>query len=287
MKVGTTNSWDIYAYSFMVGALYALLKGFQKNRKKYFIFSGIFLGLSFLSKGPVAFYGMLLPFLFSYILIFKKHEFFKNKINLTILVTVATGLSYLWPLLVYFKFPEAFTNVVKKEAFTWSGKHVQPFWFYLNVFVYTGVWIIFSIITLFKPFMEKRVKNRKLYYFSYIWFSTAFVLLSSIPMKKERYGICLYIPMALMIAQILQFFISVPRHHQNIKKEDRIIKFHSMLMCILAFSVPIIFYFHGVLTNELSILKFIAISILFTFLGVAFIVSIRKKNEFQNFTYTY
>ena len=281
MKVGTTNSWDIYPYAFMMGALNSLLNGFQKNRKKHFILSGIFLSLSFLSKGPVGFYSMLLPFLFSYILIFKTQEIFKNKINLAILIIVALVLSYLWPLIVYFKFPDVFTNVIKKEASTWSNKHVQPYWFYLNVFAYTGVWIAFSITTLFKSFMEKRVKNRNLYYFSYIWFLTAFVLLSLIPMKKERYGIPLYIPMALMIAQLLYFFISRSKEHSNRKIDDMVIKFHSIFMSCLAFSVPVLFYLNGVLKNEVSILNFIFILILFTLLGSAFIVLIRKKSDFK------
>lgn len=281
VKVGTTNSWDIYPYVFMLGAIYTMLVGIEKKRRSYFLLCGVFLAASFLSKGPVAFYGMLLPFLFSYILVFKRELILRNKLNLLIALATAAMLSLLWPLLVYLKSPEVFMAVMKKEVSTWGNKHVQPFWFYINVFGYTGGWITFSTAALFKPFMEKRVKNKKLYYFSYIWFLTTFIMLSAIPMKKERYGLPMYIPMAVMISQLLYFFIRNPKNYAHIKRENMILKIHLILMSMLAFSVPVLFYINGFLKGTVPLLKFIFIFTLFTLLGGMFAAFIRKKADFK------
>lgn len=65
-------SWDIFCHTFMLGAIWLLVCGWQKEKQssRAYIFAGILMGLSFMSKGPVSFYSLLLPFLLSYISVF-------------------------------------------------------------------------------------------------------------------------------------------------------------------------------------------------------------------------
>ena len=55
--MGRTATWDIYCHAFMMGAIYYLYLALRQNPCKwtYFIGAGIFMGLSFLGKGPVSF----------------------------------------------------------------------------------------------------------------------------------------------------------------------------------------------------------------------------------------
>ena len=67
LKLGATNSWDIYSVVFMTGALTALM---QQGRG--WLLAGVLLmAASVLSKGPVQLYTMLLPFLVT-LLIFRR-----------------------------------------------------------------------------------------------------------------------------------------------------------------------------------------------------------------------
>lgn len=67
--MGRTASWDIYCHAFMMGGISHLaiaLKG-QAVFWRDFLLSGVFTGLSLLSKGPVSLYALFLPFLVSYV----------------------------------------------------------------------------------------------------------------------------------------------------------------------------------------------------------------------------
>ena len=79
--MGRTATWDIYCHAFMIGAIYYLYLALRQNTCKwtYFIGAGIFMGLSFLGKGPVSFYALLLPFVCAYILYYRKETQMKGK----------------------------------------------------------------------------------------------------------------------------------------------------------------------------------------------------------------
>ena len=65
---GRNGQWDIFTHGFMMVCIYYLYLFFTSENKKYqrAIIAAIFLGLSFMSKGPVSFYVLLLPFLISF-----------------------------------------------------------------------------------------------------------------------------------------------------------------------------------------------------------------------------
>ena len=65
IDMGRRGSWDIYCHSFMMLGIWALSFGLNKKESAYgvFAFVGVSMALSFMSKGPVAFYTLLMPFL--------------------------------------------------------------------------------------------------------------------------------------------------------------------------------------------------------------------------------
>jgi len=88
--MGRTATWDIYCHAFTMGGIYFLHKGIfhtknidneniasaddsyndsVKHLYSSLLFAGIFFGLSFLSKGPTSYYGLLLPFIGAVLLV--------------------------------------------------------------------------------------------------------------------------------------------------------------------------------------------------------------------------
>ena len=73
--MGRSATWDIYCHAFMMGAIYYLTRALydgtdekkQRRNWQWFALAGVFMGLSFLSKGPVSFYTLLLPYLITLI----------------------------------------------------------------------------------------------------------------------------------------------------------------------------------------------------------------------------
>jgi len=71
IKLGAENTWDIYTYSFAFCASLAFYVYIKYGEKKNLYRMGILLVLSFLSKGPVGFYSLFIPFLQIFYSIFK------------------------------------------------------------------------------------------------------------------------------------------------------------------------------------------------------------------------
>ena len=65
--------WDIFAHGFMFIAIYYLFNSLKNSfTKNHNILIGILIGLSIMSKGPISIYALLIPFLLSYLLVYKK-----------------------------------------------------------------------------------------------------------------------------------------------------------------------------------------------------------------------
>ena len=70
---GRNGQWDIFAHAFMLFAIFQLFKAFETDQKAWrnWLLAGLFLGFSFMSKGPVSLFALLLPFLIAYGIIYK------------------------------------------------------------------------------------------------------------------------------------------------------------------------------------------------------------------------
>lgn len=196
---GRNGQWDIFAHAFMVFAIYQLFKAFEATELlwKQWLLAGLFLGLSFMSKGPVSLFALLLPFLIAYGIVFKYKQLgSKVKPLLTSLLLFAV-VGFSWAAYIYFTDTSSAEYIADKETLAWSNRSVKPFYHYWSFFTQSGVWTYFSFLALLYPFMLKRVDNKKHYQFSLFWTLSAVILLSMIPEKKERYLLPVLIPMAL------------------------------------------------------------------------------------------
>lgn len=65
--------WDIYTHGFMLASIYFLFKFLNSSSTsyRYILWAACFLGASVLSKGPIAIYALLLPFILAYAFTYK------------------------------------------------------------------------------------------------------------------------------------------------------------------------------------------------------------------------
>lgn len=187
--MGRTATWDIYCHAFMMGAIYFLcrgLSGHSAHQYRYFPIAGLLMGLSFLSKGPVSFYALLLPAVVAYAIFYPcslRHKW--GGFILMILIALAVG-SWWYIYLLLFE-QNAVEAVIHKESGAWTGHNVRPWYYYWRFFTETGIWAVLMLAALFVPYWRKHIERNKLYTFSITFTLLVLVLLSLMPEKKIRY----------------------------------------------------------------------------------------------------
>lgn len=258
---GRDNQWDMYTHSFMMVSIYFLLKLFQQDSHELLNSSiaGVFLGLSFLCKGPVSLYALFLPFLISYIIVYQIP--FKRKV-IYLLNSLLLGLiiGQSWFTYVRFNDPESFKIIAIREASNWGTYEVKPFYYYWNFFIQSGLWAIPSFTALLYPYLKSRVGNLKAYRFGILWTLISVILLSAIPEKKVRYLVPALIPLALTTGFYIEYLMI---NLTSIKSKEKIWTFFSYgMIALIGFIFPfvLIFLIKGVIKDYL--LLFVCSSIL-------------------------
>jgi len=240
---GRNGQWDIFAHAFMMVGIYQFYLAVinKKIRWRYWLSAGLFFGLSFMSKGPVSFFALLLPFLLAYGLVYRFKGFNKTKwkpLLITVLIMLIIGLW--WGIYIYLTDISSVKEIADKETVAWANRNVRPWYYYWSFPIQSGVWTIFGFISLAYPYLKKRVVNLNQYKFTLLWTLIAVVLLSLIPEKKPRYLLPVLIPLAFNISFLLNYII------QNAKKLNKvelfITRFSFGLIAFIALVFPIVGY---------------------------------------------
>lgn len=284
--IAITNEapWDIYTHGFMLIGIYFLYLFFGElsDKWKNSVLAGLFIGLSFMSKGPISFYGLLLPFLISYALIFKFGGFkeHKKQLPLLLLVLVAIVVGIWWFLYVRLADPGAFLAITKKETANWSSYNVRPFYYYWSFFVQSGLWTVPAFISLLYPYLKNRVSHKKAYRLTFWWTILSLLLLSIVPEKKTRYLVPVLIPLALntgiYIKYILDYFGTALTSREKIP-----VYLHFGIMGIIGIAFPVGSYF--ILGDKLGdfLSYYITSSLALAIIGILLFVHLKKQRLFH------
>lgn len=232
IKIGNENSWDFYTYAFALGGVLFFVRGLKRDGLVNFLISGVFVGLSFMSKGPVGIYGLMLPFFIGHIFVYGIEEYKRNykKIILTAFVSIVVG--GLWWFLIYLEYGDILLQVVKKEERTWSNSHVKSIFYYLDYFIYMGVWIVFSLATYKRDWVARISEDKKYSRFVFIWQILVIIALSVIKMKKKRYGIPIFMVSTLGVGNIVYYLYNTIFEKLN-KGEKYLVNTHKIFLGIL------------------------------------------------------
>ncbi len=278
-------SWDIFCHSFMMGSISFLTMGLMKENPSiwYFVLSGIMGGLSFMSKGPVAFYSMLLPFLLSFIVSFGFSAFRGKRRKIFVAILVCIIMSSLWPLYLYLNIPYESIKIAHQEVYAWSHRHTRPLWYYAMFPAVSGIWLFLLLPLLIPGFAKKRVTEIVPYRFLIMWIIFTVLLLSFIPEKKDRYLFPVIIPVSILIASYIEYIFL---HIEKLSKVDKKIFILQIIMIILcAISIPGVFIYSLISFHEFSLLMLFMVmtSLVFTFY---LIKSIKKNDFYKGFLYS-
>lgn len=274
-----TGAWDIYCNAFMLGAIWMLYRASKHNSLINWSLAGIFMGLSFMSKGPVSFYALLLPYLLAFF--FSKHKFSRPAWGGVILCILTMLLiSTAWPIYLYLKIPDMATQIAQEESGAWINRHNRPIWFYLHFPLFTGIWAFATLFAFYKFKALQRMftaKDMKLVLF---WFLFTLLLLSVVPEKKERYFLPALPPLAVLIGTLISYHIEFFRISNGRDKATHIFTHVQAVLALLA-TLGIIFiaWQFGLKTEELGISFFIFIVILGVVIVAAAGVVLWRKKE--------
>ena len=233
------GQWDIYTHGFMVVCIYLLYLFFTEESHNYrnAILAGLFFGFSFLSKGPVSFYALLLPFLIAFGIVYKYKNFKSRWLPLFAFLVVATIVSGWWHWYTL-KFDPAAAEITKNETTNWISYEIKPFYYYWSFFTQSGVWTIPAFIALLYPYLKNRVFNKKAYLFTFLWTMLSVVLLSIIPEKKSRYLLPVLIPMALNTGFYIEYLFRRFKELKD-KRETFPVYFNFGLIAFIGIAFPV------------------------------------------------
>ncbi|GAB2784470.1 4-amino-4-deoxy-L-arabinose transferase-like glycosyltransferase [Hymenobacter luteus] len=210
VTTGREGQWDIFATSLMMGSLWLLVRGWQRPRRAWrpLLGAGALAGLSLLSKGPVAVYALLLPFVGAYLLTQAQH---RRQVKRHGWATLAAGIVALllggsWPVYIWQEVAPVALKVARTEMSSWGERHVQPLWYYWSFFAFTGLWALVALASLIMPYARPRAGRFIPYAVALGWVLGGVVLLSLVPEKKERYMLPLMPALALLSAGMLRYW---------------------------------------------------------------------------------
>ncbi|HTN67828.1 MAG TPA: phospholipid carrier-dependent glycosyltransferase [Dysgonamonadaceae bacterium] len=279
--------WDIFAHGFMLVAIYHLFLLFKSNRQawKNALTASLFIGFSFMSKGPVSLYALLLPFLIAYGFTYKYNDLKGKSAPLLVSIALAILFSVWWYLYVRIQDTETFIAIAQKETGNWTSYNVRPFYYYWSFFIQSGLWSIPAFIGLLYPYLKKRVVNLKAYRFSLLWTLLAVVLLSLIPEKKSRYLMPVLIPLSINTGFYIEYLFREFKELHN-KKETVPVFFNFGFVATVGILFPLVGYF--LLKNYLpgNWGYYLAASVVLPLTGISLMMQLKKRRMKQVFFLT-
>jgi len=274
--MGRTASWDIYCHAFMMGAIYFLARALleDEHRWRRFILCGVMVGLSFMSKGPVSLYALMLPFIISFAIVYRPS--LKGRaaaVTLTVVVAVAIGVW--WYANIYIAHPEAMAFVAGKESGSWLNHNVRPWYYYWKFFLEAGVWSLLLLSAIIVPLFNKKLIRQKGYALSLSWTLLLVVILSLLPEKKTRYLLPMLIPASMTMAFLVQHWINVFRENAAARLDVWAFRVNTLLIAVAVVALPVGAYLFVFAKGFMSVLAFISLSLFF--IAVAIVLAVAAK----------
>ena len=273
-------SWDIFCHSFMIGAIWQIHRSLKNKSasRQGFVIAGFLMGLSALSKGPVSFYALLLPYLLSRGFIYGWSGLSGRKIQILTMALIALVVGFWWPAYTYFSNPHYSVYVAQKESLAWVSHNIKPFYRYWSFPAQSGVWAIAATMALIFPYAQKRINlviNYRLIA-GWVWFSV--LLLSLFPEKKERYLLPVLIPLAILTAAWFRYLIRAFKNNTRTRSDVVLLRINSIILTITCLVIPNGLFFLSKGKEDPSKLVLIALSAVFLIFAFLFFkASLQKK----------
>lgn len=276
---GRLGMWDIFCHSFMLAGLWAFSCGWKKKTSAYslFIGAGIAMGCSFMSKGPISFYTVLLPFLVAYLISFGGEKIKKKWREMLVALFVFLCMSLAWPFYVWLTVPNELSIIINEETTAWIERHTRSFWFYWNFPIQIGLWAIFVIAALIYPYAKSRINYFGSYKFFIVWLLITLLLLSIVPEKKDRYLLPAIIPMALLTGYLFRYFIEAYQNQFQDKWDNIFLKTNTYVVALASLAIPVLLYITAFSKEKMSMVVLILYSMIFISLSLLMLFFYKRR----------
>ncbi len=233
------NSWDIYCHAFMLAAIWgvAVIVESPTPKRKLAVGTGLLLGLSGLSKGPVSYYALLLPFAIALLATGAKAGIRSHLRDLGLALGIGVALSSVWFMVAWMAMPHDFSRMLATEQGAWLTEHTKPFWFYLQFPFMTGIWSLVACAALWPRHARSLVEPLLPYWRPVIWCLGSVLLLMLVPEKKDRYLLPMLIPLCQLIGVYLTGLLRDPKKGGRLGRA--LILANSVIFGIVCISIPI------------------------------------------------
>lgn len=278
--MGRTASWDIYCHAFMLGAIYFIYQTFKGRKRSWgnALCAGVFLGLSFLSKGPISFYGLLLPFVIAFL--FYSRPFQKKRWKqLLLMILVCVLVSSWWYVYVYVFHTDAAQYVLNKESSSWTDRNVRPWYYYWTFFLETGVWSLMTLTAVLFPIWLKRLKWKNEYLLVLIWVVLQLIFLSLFPEKKKRYLLPVLIPVSYLIGFAFTYWQTLLTRHSD-KLSSRLYAANTYLISFICLVIPFAGYHFIYQAGLIPLGHYLLIAILILIVSIWLLITSWRKEAF-------
>lgn len=277
---GRNGQWDIFTHAFMMVGIYFLYLFFEQDAGKYknALLAAVFVGASFMSKGPVSLYALFLPFLIAYGVVYRFRGFSKKWIPLVLFLIITVVISGWWYWYTYTYDTTALKEIADRETSNWTSYNVRPFYYYWSFFTQSGIWTLPAFIGLLYPYLKNRVSNKKNYRFTLIWTLASVVLLSVIPEKKSRYLLPVLIPMAWNTGYYLEYLIRRFKELKD-KKETYVVYFNFGLVGFIALVFPFVGWWvlPNLIQDNWSLVWYICLGLSLEIIGLFIFKNLKDK----------
>lgn len=208
------NTWDIFCHAFMLAAIWCLsvIMDSSRPRRGLGIAAGVLMGLSGLSKGPVGYYALLLPFTVAALVAGDRRKIRTHWRILLLALGLGVLLSVSWSAAAWVAMPQIFSGMITAERGAWLVRHTRPLWFYLQFPLMTGIWAIPACATLWPGHAKHHVETLMSYWRPLVWLLTAVALLMLIPEKKDRYLLPVLPPLCMLLGTYITALLRDPEH---------------------------------------------------------------------------
>lgn len=244
MFMSRNATWDIWCHAMMSIAIFCYIKGIKSRSSAIALFAtaGCFIGLSFLSKGPVSLYALLLPFLITYHVVYRPSM--RGKwLSACIMIIAALVVGGWWYIYLNISSGDAISSVIQKETTAWANHSTRPWYYYYLFFTESGIWCLYWLASLIYTFVYGWYKKEKLLVISAMWTVIALVLLSIPPEKKTRYLLPMMMPCALSVGS--WFYVLYLQLKSDFTRIEGITVFKiiSSVISVVIFSIGIALFF--------------------------------------------
>lgn len=278
--MGRSATWDIYCHAFMMAAIYYLTLGLYKPSRNdglrtvaskkdrnliAFLLAGVFMGLSFLSKGPVSFYALLLPYLITLIALPSPQMKGKWK-PFALMIVIALAIGSWWYIYLLIAHPAEVEAVIHKESGAWTDHNVRPWYYYWRFFLEMGAWAVLMLASLAVPYWKRHITLKREYLISIMWALASLILLSLMPEKKMRYLLPSLAPCSMVVACLIVNF----KQGEDMDKVSKwLYVCNGLLITVIVLLVPALAYQYGVKTGMINMrIEIIVCVVMFIIAGL-------------------